>query len=257
MLQGRVVAIWRYPVSGLQGERIPQAKITKAGVAGDHLYVLRNLDSGRVMDPVSHSSSSGEVEGASQMLELSATMVGDPDGEHDVVITRAGEVLYSSAARADTGALSAALGHPVELVKYPRIVEARVRAGRTLHPITDASLGEMRRRYPAGDFDPRRFRPNMLMTVETGASGFAEQEWVGGDLDFGVVRLHVEKANVRCKVTTMKQDGVPEDEGILRTIQRENSSNLGVMCTVSAEGLVGVGDGASLAESRSEAAKLF
>jgi uncharacterized protein YcbX len=55
-------------------------------------------------------------------------------------------------------------------------VESRVRAGRTLHILTNASIEQMKRTYPAGDFDPRRFRPNILMTVDEGLTGYVEED---------------------------------------------------------------------------------
>jgi|HubBroStandDraft_2_1064218.scaffolds.fasta_scaffold344887_2 MOSC domain-containing protein YiiM len=45
----------------------------------------------------------------------------------------------------------------------------------------------------------------------------------------------------------MKQQGIKDDPQMLQTIQRENGGNLGVMCTVLAEGFVRVGDGVTLA----------
>jgi len=245
---GRIAEIWRYPVSGLQGERLVQGEVLKMGIAGDHAYVLRRRDGGKVLDPISHSSSSVEREGQRGMLELAAILSGDPKGEHDVVIRTAGITIYSSKSPDDTETLSDALGRSVELVRYPRIVESRVRAGRALHLLTDFSLEQMRRAYPAGEFDARRFRPNFLMAVEDGVSGCVEEGWIGKDLDLGgQARLHVEKANVRCKMTAMKQAGMREDEGILQAIRHENSNNLGVMCAVLREGIVRVGDPVSLA----------
>jgi uncharacterized protein YcbX len=247
MLLGRLAEVWRYPVSGLQGEKLTEAQVLKAGIAGDHIYVLRSRDQGKVLDPKSHSSSLAETEGLRGMLEFASTLSGHPNGEHEITIATAGRTIYSSKSPDDTGALSEALGCRVELVRYPRIVESRVRAGRTLHLLTDSSLRQMKRMYPVGDFDVRRFRPNILVTVEDGLSGYAEEAWIGKDLDLGEVRLRIKEANVRCRMTTMKQAGIREDVGILQTIKRENSNNLGVMCTVLGEGVVRVGDPVSLA----------
>src|SRR5207245_2628569 len=74
-------------------------------------------------------------------------------------------------------------------------------------------------------------------------NGFAEESWVGESIRIGPeVVLRVEKANRRCKVTTMKQDDLPYDGKILDTISQKNSNVLGVMCSVVMGGIVAVGD---------------
>jgi hypothetical protein len=220
MVLGHVAEIWRYPVRGLQGEKLAQSPILKTGVAGDHVYVLRSTDSEKILDPVVHPSSRGATAGLQGMLEFTATLSGDPMGEHEVDIKGAGQTVYSSRKTDDTRVFSEALGLRLELVKYPRIVETRVRAGRTLYLLTDSSLGELRRRYPAGDPDPRRFRPNIMVATEGRLKEFAEEGWLGKELDLGdQVRVSVEKANARCKIVTLKQAGVEADGGILQTIQ--------------------------------------
>jgi uncharacterized protein len=245
---GRVGQIWRYPVSGLQGEKLDEGKVIHTGVAGDHVYVLRSKAQSKILDPISHSSSMGGAPAAHGMLELAATLSGDPAGEHDLTIQADGQTIFSSRKQSDTRLLSDSLGRDIELVRYPRIVESRVRAERTLHLLTNASIEQMKLRYPEGDFDARRFRPNIVVTVDDGLKGFAEEGWVGRELELGAeVRLLVTQANSRCKVTTMKQAGVKEDDGILRAIKTGNANNLGVMCTVAREGVLRVGDQVSLA----------
>jgi uncharacterized protein len=243
MLLGRVAEIWRYPVSGLQGEKLGECRVGQSGIAGDHLYVLKSREGGKILDPLSHSSSLKGPEGRRNMLEFRAALSEDGNGKDELVIEEAGKALYTSRNPDGIEALSDALGGLVEIIRYPRIVESRVRAGRTLHLLTDSSLHQMRWVYPVGDFDARRFRPNILITSENGSSGFVEEGWIGRDLVLGDrVRLHVEKANLRCKVTGMKQAGIDEDVGILQTIQRGNSGNLGVMCSVLEGGELRAGD---------------
>lgn len=244
MRAGAVSAIWRYPVSGLQGEKLPKCTITERGVAGDHVYALRTKTRPPILDPLTQLSSSVRTTGLPGMLELNARIEGDPLGEHLLSIFSDGTRIYSSDT-VDTGDLSELLGLQVEVVSYPRIVESRVRAGRTLHLLTDASLKRMRSLYPAGDFDERRFRPNIVVRAQ--GDGFVEDRWLHREVELGdEVRVFVTKSNIRCKMTTMKQAGLTEDKGILRTIERENSNRLGVMCTVAKEGSLSVGSEVSL-----------
>ena len=133
MTLGRVAEIWRYPVNGLQGERLPACRVLTTGVSGDHLYVLRSTSSARVLDPKSYHFSWGESVGSPAMLELAARLTGDADGDHEVEIEVPGLGACSSKDPGTNRLLGASLGDEVELVRYPRIVESRVRSGRTLH----------------------------------------------------------------------------------------------------------------------------
>ncbi len=57
MQVGVVSDLWRYPVSGLQGERIPVTEISGTGIAGDHLFAIQDGDTKRIFAPKSHPSS--------------------------------------------------------------------------------------------------------------------------------------------------------------------------------------------------------
>ncbi len=247
MTLGRVAEIWRYPVNGLQGERLEESRVLSTGVPGDHLYALRSVRSNRILDPKSYLFSWGESLGHPAMLELTARLSGDPEGEHEVTIETSGATVCTTNDPEMNRLVSASLGDDVELVRYPRIVESRVRAGRTLHLLSTASLAHMTRAYPKGAFDVRRFRPNILVATEQDLQGCVEDGWVGRDIELGDLRLRVEKPNARCKVTTMGQPGIVEDAQILQTIQGVHGGSLGVMCTAIAEGILRVGDRVQLA----------
>jgi hypothetical protein len=46
--------------------------------------------------------------------------------------------------------------------------------------------------YPSGDFDSRRFHPNIMITVDEDLSGHEEEGWIGKELDLGMqFRLRV------------------------------------------------------------------
>ena len=247
MSLGRVTEIWRYPVNGLQGERLAEGRVLKTGISGDHLYAIRDVRSNRILDPKSHPFSWGESLGRPTVLELAAALSGEPEGEHQVSIEALGRTIVTTRDPEMNQRISAALGEELEFVRYPRFTEARVSSGRTLHLLTTASLRRMSTAYPGGDFTPRRFRPNIVVATERAVDGFVEDGWAGRDIRLGGIRLHVEKPNVRCKVTTMRQPGIEEDSKILEAIQKENGGNLGVMCTALTEGNLRVGDPVTLA----------
>jgi uncharacterized protein len=121
----------------------------------------------------------------------------------------------------------------------------------TLHVLTTATLDRLRRAAPGSDFDPRRYRPNVVLDV-AGAS-FAEDAWVGSELGLGEsVAVTVTMPTMRCVMTTLAQaGGLPEDRDTLRTIARENRRTIeemgtwacaGVYADVAAVGTVRPGD---------------
>jgi uncharacterized protein len=90
--------------------------------------------------------------------------------------------------------------------------------------VTTATLERLAELYPAGRFDERRFRPNVVVAVGDGQRGFVENGWVGKILAIGdSVRLAVTDPCPRCVMTTLAQEDLPADPGILRTAARHNS----------------------------------
>lgn len=242
MSTGVVSGIWRYPVMGMQGENLGGARVNIEGVEGDHAYVLRDRLSGRILDPRNLARAWGETMALPSMIDLKAELHEGSDGDPELrVRLPGGEVRYSKDGDLD-GVVSEFLGRRVELLKYPRVVETRVLSGKALHLLTTASLRAIATFYPEGQFDVRRFRPNLFVRID-GSEDFVEEGWVGKTLHVGEsVRLRVEKPCIRCNVTTMKQDDVVDDPRIFSTIERANEKRLGVLCSVLSPGTVFTGD---------------
>ncbi|MBJ8348915.1 MOSC domain-containing protein [Antrihabitans sp. YC2-6] len=112
-----------------------------------------------------------------------------------------------------------------------------------LHLLTTASLQTMSAHEPSGDFDSRRFRPNIL--IDTGAAkGLAEQGWLGGVLRGKEVACRVEIPTVRCSMPLREQQhfGLDADPSVVRTVSRHADRCLGVYADVVAEGAVHEGE---------------
>ena len=107
-----------------------------------------------------------------------------------------------------------------------------------VHVVTTSSLRTMA--GYGGDFDVRRFRPNIL--VDTQGEGLVEQEWVGGTLRAGDIGLSIEIPAIRCSVPMREQPGVPADPAVSRTISRHGDRCLGVYADIAEAGIVIVGD---------------
>jgi uncharacterized protein YcbX len=109
--------------------------------------------------------------------------------------------------------------------------------------VTTATLDRLRSLYPEGRFEPRRFRPNIIVATGPGTSGFVENDWVGREIAIGEhVRLRVTMATGRCVMTTLPQGDLPKDSGILRTAAQHNNAQIGVYAEVISGGPVRRGE---------------
>jgi uncharacterized protein len=112
-----------------------------------------------------------------------------------------------------------------------------------VHLVTTATLDELRSLYPAGRFEPRRFRPNVIVAKPPEAEGFVENGWVGREIAIGPeVRLRVTMTTGRCVMTTLPQGDLPHDRGILKTAVQYNDAAVGVYAEVLSGGPVRRGD---------------
>jgi uncharacterized protein YcbX len=101
--------------------------------------------------------------------------------------------------------------------------------------------------YPEGRFEPRRFRPNLLIASNPGAAVFPENDWVGRTLTIGAeVELKISGNTGRCVMTTLAQGELPRDLAILRTAATYNQANVGDYATVTRAGLIRPGDSITL-----------
>lgn len=122
-----------------------------------------------------------------------------------------------------------------------------------LHVITESTLGRLREISPESDFDARRYRPNVVLADTE--PGFVENDWPGREMTLGSdVRVAFTFQTMRCVMTTMAQEELPEDRNTLRTVAKNNRIQIekpevagtwacaGVYADVSAGGEVSVGD---------------
>jgi uncharacterized protein YcbX len=91
--------------------------------------------------------------------------------------------------------------------------------------VETATLDQAQELYPAGRFEVRRFRPNIVVAPAEGQRGFVENAWIGHTLVSGAeLRLRLIDPCPRCVVTTLAQAELPHDPGILRTLGRHNAA---------------------------------
>jgi len=265
---GRVAALWRYPIKSMLGENHSELVITTRGVEGDRAWALRDLASKRIASakkfPRLLEFRARYEDGASDSSRVRITF---PDG-------RAINVADPGASQA----ISEAAGNAFALEHLPQPKESagintatifgdvpfdevfpglpadkapdffNLHAGSffdsaSIHLIATGTLGYMRAQSAnASDYDPRRFRANILVDTADNDGGFVEDAWLSGMLAIGDVRITAMQPALRCVMTTMNQQNLPRDLNILRQTVKLHNAKLGVFAAVETGGTVRVGD---------------
>ncbi len=272
---GIVNRLWRFPVKSMMGEEIESAEVVWSGFYGNRCYALVDSQSSKLVSAKNPQRWARMFQCSSRLLPADmapgdrhrqpAARVSLPDGTHYDIA----EGEYGGA----EAALSELFGHKVmftaaqtepQVLKYeqyhPEIDEDPLRGTTTefvrpltsqagtftdkaaVHLLTEATIRTLEGLYRDGNFDPVRFRPNVL--VDTGpATGFVEKDWVGRKAMVGEeVEIKIFAECGRCVMTTLPQSELPSDTGILQTVMRHNRGKAGVFASVLKGGAVKKGD---------------
>jgi uncharacterized protein len=278
---GTVSDLRRYPVKSMLGEQLQRAPLTERGVVGDRVYALVDDETGKVIS-VKRPKRWG------RMFELTAVTDGDnvrvsfPDGAAFAIDDPAlpkqlseffGRSVSVSSTPPGTGFDEAWVGELKEGARpYLGMESAEVDGEEfidggafmanngnffdfgALHLVSTASTKQLAADAPGTGFDPRRFRPNIV--VDTPDVGFVEAAWQGRTLKVGDVTLTVSIPVPRCVMTTLEQGDLPADRDVLRAVARHNKVDilgtgtpypcLGVYADAAAPGEIAVGDPVTL-----------
>jgi uncharacterized protein YcbX len=263
---GSVAALWRYPVKSMSGEELNAAELTQRGLVGDRAFGLVDNADGKVATaknprkwpqlfhfraalteaPRNDVSGTGTV----RITLPDGTIVSSEQRDIDQVLSQAlkRDVTLRAAERRSVQAATAeeywpdmeGLDHRDTVTDFT-LPEGTFFDAAFVHVLTTATLERLRESYPQGRFDVRRFRPNIV--VESGATDFAENAWIGHTLVVGdTIRLKITAPTPRCVMTTLPQGDLPSDNGILRTAAQQNHANVGIYASVSRGGTVRRGD---------------
>ena len=97
-----------------------------------------------------------------------------------------------------------------------------------MHVLTTSTLATLAAEHPGGEWDVRRFRPNILFHDGTRAGANGEDAWIGHDLQIGAgPRVTIVASTPRCIMPTLGQGDLARDPEILRTMARTNRRPLG------------------------------
>jgi hypothetical protein len=242
--------IARYPVKSLQGEFVSRLQVEANGLHGDRTWGIHDETTGKIL--------TGRR--APELLFASASLTSDGS---PLITLPSGETCAGPGAATDA-ALSDWLGKPVRLVSATDGAPARAEyfedatddastaiewtmpAGRfvdalPLLVLTTASLRAGAAHYPSGDWQLRRFRPNLVLDLSS--EGWVEDTWCRrATLRIGDVALQPQEPCMRCTMVTREQPGVGEDRDIFRTLARHHRGHFGAWTSVITGGTVEVGD---------------
>jgi uncharacterized protein YcbX len=227
---GAVVALWRYPVKSMLGEELNAAVITERGLLGDRAHALIDPTTGKVVSAKNPRKWGRLFDCRAAFVEpplldrpLPPVRVTLPDGG-DIVSGRddVAAALSSVLGRAVALLEDAPPGPALEqywpdiegLAERKTVTDETIALGAppgtffdyaALHLLTTTTLDRLRALYPAGRFEARRFRPNLVVAPIAGADGFVENAWVARERQIGEeVRLRVASPCPRCVMTTLR-----------------------------------------------------
>lgn len=248
---GAVAACWRYPVKSFQGLAVDHLDVEAAGIVGDRTFGLIDVEVDRLL--------TAKRTGA--LLEASATdtTVTLPDGTTRTVDDPGLDAALSTwigrpvrFARADAaGPVSYQMtfdppNDEAELFDIPA-PEGTFLDIAAVHVLVTATLRACADARPDVDWDVRRFRPNLVLDVDGPA--FAEQDWIGREIQVGPVVLRVDGPMVRCAMPLRAQPGgldrQPQLFHALNDLNPTFPGHLGLCCSVVAPGTVSVADAVS------------
>lgn len=275
---GKVRELWRYPVKSMQGESIDQAELTELGFVGDRMLALLDVVTGRIASAKSPRMWPNLLEFRAKLTALPTTPAKLPAVE---ITMPDGKTLRTDDPDVES-VLSTSLGREVKIVSsnppgatyeqyvppvedaepdgssdYYRDIPNSLLGSGTLHDaasvhlLTDATLNRLKRLYPTGDFDVRRFRPNVVVSTGDGEPDFVENGWLKQTIALGGAAVRVTAPMLRCVMTTRPQGSLPKDLGILRTPAQHNRLPVlnmgsypcvGVAALVNEAGVVRLGD---------------
>jgi uncharacterized protein YcbX len=271
--RGSVAALWRYPVKSMLGEEVNAAEVTERGLLGDRQFAVVDPATGKVAGAKNPRKwgnfldfRAAYVEPPRTGAKLPAVRVMLPDGRvvtsdqpdlPEILSSALGrEVAFAAAQHTgeSPGATAEEYWPDMDGLDFrDTVTDFDLPTGTffdlaVVHLLTTATIDRLRAMYPEGRFEPRRFRPNIVVSTGPDEQGFVENEWIGRTVAIGEqVRLRVTGPCPRCVMTTLPQADLPKDSGILRTAVQHNQANVGVYADVLAGGLIRRGDRVRLA----------
>lgn len=267
---GRLLSLHRYPVKSMLGEDLDASEVTEHGLVGDRAHALVDPETGQVCSAKRHDLWGRLFEFRAAFADrpragepYPPVRITFPDGSactsDDPALPEAlGEVFGRQVAFSSSAPPEATMeeiwpdvkgdetyGETTGSHDGERVIEIPASFASpgdffdfsAIHLLTTNSLEELARREPGSRFGVRRFRPNLVVEVP-GETGFVENDWDRKIVSVGdEVRLKVILPTPRCVMTTLAQEDLPRDPGVLRATAEHNRIRAGGLGTLPCVGV--------------------
>lgn len=275
-----VTGLWRYPVKSMAGEERDRVALGPRGIPGDRAWAVRDEERGgirggkrfpQLMDcsarypeePAAEGSSPAEItlptgevlqtgdeKAAGKLSHVVASpvtlwpLMPKEDLDH---YKRGAPLLEDTKAefrrifaRLPDEPMPDLSAFPKELAPYESPPGTYFDAFPLLL-MTQQSLAALAAAAPESQIDVRRFRPNIVLDAQ-GQEGLVERAWEGRTARLGTATLKLELNCPRCVMTTHGFADLPKDPGIMRSMVKETSGDLGIYASVLEAGEVKLGN---------------
>ncbi|WP_035303543.1 MOSC domain-containing protein [Actinokineospora inagensis] len=239
-----VAELWRYPVKSMGGERLTELVLDR-GVVGDRAFAVVAVATGRVLTakrvPDLLDATARWLGAAAEITLPGGPTVRTDDPDVDAVISRwlgqpvrlerpAGHAVAVEEYQRD-------LDRPADMTSFDLPTWGFVDEG-PVHLLSRDSLDLGRQWYPDGDWDLRRFRPNIVLT----SAAHPGEGAAGDELRIGQAVVEVTGPCIRCVMVTQPQRDLPKDRAVLRSLISRSAAKFGTYAAVRHPGAVHCGD---------------
>ena len=270
---GTVSALARYPFKSMLGEHLDQLEFTEHGAIGDRAYALREVVTGQIASAkkfprlFEFSAAYDSPPAPGRVNPLTITLpdsrkihAEDPDAAEVISAALGREMKLERAESAKderAGIDPATIFADVPFDKiFPgmkvmpdnfRLEKASFFDTAVMHVIATGTLRHMEKLAAGSNFDPRRFRPTILVDTGDRDDAFLEDDWTVGTLQVGDhLKIVAMQPALRCVMTTHPQqeperEALQRDYAVLRTAAFHHQANVGVFASIGAGGTVRVG----------------
>ena len=236
---GRVLELWRYPVSSLRGETLDELLLESGGVAGDRAYGLFDAHSDKIANPDSEKRWRVTPQLVARTRDGTVEIRGRDDWHG---IDTAGAAASATEVT----------GFPVRFIRFGAALgDGAAAAPRYehagLHIVTTASLSALEALAPAGSqIDRRRFRPNIVVETDGASDGFVEKDWIGSTIAIGQALISITEPCERCSFVALAQGDLGFSPPVLQTVAHHGGGGFGVLAKAQTDGVIRIGDTVSI-----------
>ena len=268
---GSVAALHRYPIKSMMGEELNSSMVGPKGLVGDRLFAVSDPATGKIASAKNPSKwpslfafratytapldRPGQIPAVQITLPDGATVMSKDTDVEEVLSTALGKPVRFMSTAPASGTLEEYWPDIEGLPKRDEVTDEAMPSETffdlaIVHILTTATLDELRKLYPEGRAEARRFRPNIVIATDPTITGFAEENWIDKVLSIGdEVKFKITGPCPRCVMTTLAQGDLPKDAGILKTALKYNQAHVGIYASVLQGGTIRRGDVARLEDA--------